>query len=294
MRFFGRSPALGHDAEAQIQLAWLAGLLEAEGSFLRPTPSEPRFPSVACQMTDRDVVEQVGSLFGTAVMRIPRNGRRTMYATRIKGSRAVVLMRDLAPAMSRHRRRAITAALGSYVPPSRKLDFASAEVIRDSQSCVSVSGLAREFGVARSTIREVLSGSIYAAPVEMPWRSREGVSTAVGSASCLSSLGELHWLAGWLEGEGSFVRPPPSDPRRARITAQTCDVDVASEVGRLLGVSPSYSHRQREQQKGWSPTWRVLMRGRPAIRLMTALHPLMGSRRRAQIESALAAVDLSS
>lgn len=152
MRLFGRSPALGHDAEAQIQLAWLAGLLEAEGSFLRPTPSEPRFPSVACQMTDRDVVEQVGSLFGTAVMRIPRNGRRTMYATRIKGSRAVVLMRDLAPAMSRHRRRAITAALGSYVPPSRKLDFASAKVIRDSQSCVSVSGLAREFGVARSTI----------------------------------------------------------------------------------------------------------------------------------------------
>lgn len=122
MRFFGRSPALGHDAEAQFQLAWLAGLLEAEGSFIQPTPSEPRWPIVACQMTDRDVVEKVGSMFGTAVMTIPRSGRRTMYATRLKGSRAVLLMRDLAPAMSERRTRAIAGGVGELlgaVPQAR-------------------------------------------------------------------------------------------------------------------------------------------------------------------------------
>jgi hypothetical protein len=76
VRLFARSPALVDDGEAHLDVAWLAGVLEAEGTFIQPTPSEPRFPIVACQMTDRDVVEQVGSMFGTTVTTIRRDGRR--------------------------------------------------------------------------------------------------------------------------------------------------------------------------------------------------------------------------
>lgn len=290
MRAFSRSQALRVNDAAQLRLAWLVGLLEAEGTFLQPIPSEPRFPIVACQMTDLDVVQQVASLFGTTVTRIPREGRRNVFATRLKGSRAVLLMRDLAPLMSERRARAITAALDAHAAPHRKLDFAAAERIRDLHAQgVSVSRIGRTYGVARATVRQILERSIYSAPVVIPWRRPDGDAGLVFDMPRQMSLPEFYWLAGWLEGEGSFLGPPPSDPHRPRIIARTQDADVAEEVGRLLAVTPLFSHDARERERGWSPSWRLLRRGRTAALLMKALHPLMGSRRRSQIESALAA-----
>jgi Helix-turn-helix domain of resolvase len=292
VRVFSRSPALRMNDTAHLRLAWLAGLLEAEGTFLQPIPSEPRFPIVACQMTDLDVVERVGSLFGTTVTRIPREGRRNVYATRLKGSRAVLLMRDLAPLMSERRAQAITASLDAHAAPRHKLDFATAERIRHLYAQgISVSHLAKTFGVARATVRQILERSIYGAPAVMPWRCPHGDGVLVFEVHGQMSLPELYWLAGWLEGEGSFLVPPPSDPRRPRIVARTRDADVAEEVGRLLAVRPLFSHDGRERERGWSPSWRLLRRGRAAARLMKALHPLMGARRRSQIESALAAAN---
>jgi hypothetical protein len=293
VRLFARTRELVNDGEPLLSLAWLAGLLEAEGTFLRPTPSEPRLPIVACQMTDRDVIERVASAFGTTVTAIPRRGRRMIYGTKAKGSRAVRLMRDLAPAMGERRGSAITAALDSYSAPTRKLNFVAAQTIRDLHARgTSISSLACTFGVSRPTIRQVLDGSIYGAPAASPWRHQPLGAAVTDLSETLLGISpcEFHWLAGWLEGEGSFSRPPPSDPRRGRIVAKTRDADVAAEVGRLLRVAPLFSHDDRERRRAWSPTWRLLKRGGDAALLMSVLHPLMGSRRRSQIESALAAV----
>lgn len=114
-----------------LGLAWLAGLLEAEGTFLKPIPSDPGLPVIACQMTDLDVVKRVGNAFGTTVATLPRNGRyRSVHVARARGSRAVALMRDLVPMLSA--RRAIRKALKGYSsPPDRKLDFLAAEEIRE-------------------------------------------------------------------------------------------------------------------------------------------------------------------
>lgn len=291
MEGFGRCPVLfGRDQN--LHLAWLAGLLEAEGTFIQPTPSEPRLPVVACQMTDRDVVARVASMFDITVTTIHRTGRRTMYGTRLKGSRAVRLMHDLSPLMGERRTRAISAATDAYSAPRRKLDFATAEWIRALRTQgATVSGLALAFGVARPTIRQVLDRSIYGAAEVLPWRG-PGHRLPNCEWHGQMSLCELYWLAGWLEGEGSFLRGPPSDPRRPRITAQTRDGDVANEVGRLLQVTPWFSHADRERRRGWSPMWGLLRRGQIAVKLMKALHPLMGARRRSQIEAALAAPKL--
>jgi Helix-turn-helix domain of resolvase len=176
--------------------------------------------------------------------------------------------------------------------PCHKLDFATAERIRHLYAQgISVSHLARTFGVARATVRQILERSIYGAPAVMPWRCRDGDGVLVFEMHGQMSLPELYWLAGWLEGEGSFLGPPPSDPHRPRIIARTRDADVAEEVGRLLAVTPLFSHDGRERERGWSPSWRLLRRGRPAARVMKALHPLMGARRRSQIESALRAAN---
>ena len=60
---------------------------------------------------------------------------------------------------------AIKAAIEEYLPPDRKLDFASAQEIRGLYADgVSASWLSRTFGVARSTIRLIIRRSIYASP----------------------------------------------------------------------------------------------------------------------------------
>jgi hypothetical protein len=94
-------------------LHWLAGLLEGEGSFLRPVPSSPRCPSIRVEMCDRDVIERSARLLCRAVTPIaPRRPKlRRSYVTSIKGRPAIRLMIELAPLMSDVRRAQIRRAI---------------------------------------------------------------------------------------------------------------------------------------------------------------------------------------
>ena len=297
MAGFANSASLVVDGNPDLGLAWIAGLLEAEGTFLRPVPSQRGRPIVACSMTDRDVVERLALMLDTTVSVMHRPPHKTAFRMALKGARAVDLMAELQPVMSGRRAAAIRAAVEHIAPSGRKLDYLAAEEIRDMHALgAPVMWLASVFGVARSTIRQVISESLYAVPPSSPWRGGSDHLEWSGRASPRNDItrAELYWLAGWLEGEGSFLRPPPSDPRRPRIVGETRDRDVAREVGRILVVTPSRSHPARARERGWSPTWRILRRGRRAISLMTSLYPLMGSRRQSQIRAALVGADLAS
>lgn len=274
------------DSPTSLRLAWLAGLLEGEGTFLRPPPSMPNCPIVSCRMTDRDVVERVAAQFGPAVMANDKGKYRTEFAATLKGEGAVALMTDIRPLMGERRRKAIDAALSHYRPPVRKLNFEMAEEIRRrSAAGQSVESLAQIYGVARQTIYPILKDRIYRAPPSRPWRNRAPALPPVDTPSRMSQA-ELHWLAGWLEGEGSFQAPPPSKPRGPRISAQAKDSDVVVEAGRLLQIKPVFEKRRRQH---WSPMWRVILQGDRATALMLTLEPLMGTRRKEQIQSAVAA-----
>jgi len=249
----------------------------------------PNCPIVSCRMTDRDVVERVGSLFGTKVMAIDKGKYRTEYAATLKGRSAAALMAELKSLMGARRRNAIDAALRRYHPPVRKLDFDMAEEIRlRFAQGESVSSLARAYEVARQTIYPVLKGRIYGAPPPRPWRIPVQAPPPVDTPSWMSPQ-ELHWLAGWLEGEGSFLAPPPSDPRRPRISGQARDRDVVTEVGRLFQIKPVFDPSGKRRNPTWSVMWRVLVQGQRAITLMLALEPLMGQRRREKIRTAITA-----
>jgi hypothetical protein len=277
----------GPDNPASLRLAWLAGLLEAEGTFLRPTPSTPNCPVVACRMTDRDVVERVAACFGTKVHSIDRGRYRTEYASVIKGGRAVKLMADLKPLMGDRRRRAIERAMLAYVSPHHKLSFELAEEIRRHfDGGESIAALARTYGVRPQTVRPLLRGELYSSAPSLPWRGVPPELPLLSPPPELTQV-EFHWLAGWLEGEGSFMAPTPSDPQRVRISAQAKDHDVVSEASRLCRVTPSYDYSKRARSRGWSPTWRLLMRGRRAALFMERLSPILGARRKRQIASAL-------
>lgn len=217
-RFANAAPPLGGELGWPFFL-WLAGLLEGEGTFLRPPPSEPRYPLVSCRMADNDVVARVGSAFGTAVQSTDKGPYKREFGVTIRGFPAVELMSDLRPLMGTRRKAAIDRALESHRSPNYKLTFRMAEEIRAARHAgESVSSVARRFGVARQTIHQILDRRIYRAPVERDWRGpRRRFAGAVAAGTGLT-WAELHWLAGWLEGEGNFGKPPPLEsengPRR--------------------------------------------------------------------------------
>jgi hypothetical protein len=96
---------------------------------------------------------------------------------------------------------------------------------------------------------------------------------------------DLHWLAGLLEGEGSFMAGPPSNPRMPIISITMNDVDVMTRVGRIFGRKVQAIRPRRVR---WQTTYQLRVAGAGAVALMTSLRPLMGTRRQGQIDRALA------
>lgn len=203
-------------------------------------------------MTDQDVVERVAKQFGPKVTAIDKGKYRTEFAATLKGERAAAFMTDIKPLVGTRRQQAIDAALSCYHRPTRKLDFETAEEIRQRFAVgESVSSLARAYNVTRQTIYPILTHCIYRAPSHRPWRTEAPMPAMIDSPQWMSPW-EIHWLAGWLEGEGSFLAPPPSDPGRPRISGVTKDRDVAIEVARLLRVKPCHDNSERIRSHGWS------------------------------------------
>ena len=99
---------------------------------------------------------------------------------------------------------------------------------------------------------------------------------------------DLHWLAGLLEGEGTFLTGPPSAPRHPVLAVQMTDEDVVVRVATMFGRKAS-CWTPREAR--WQPTYIARVTGAKAVAWMTALRPLMGSRRQTQIDRAVASYE---
>lgn len=99
----------------QLELGWLAGLLEGEGYFgLIPNRVKGKtYARVGVTMTDEDVIEAVAKLLGSSVLRLKPsgNGRLPQFRTHVQGQRAVTVMRLLAPYLGLRRRAQIDAVL---------------------------------------------------------------------------------------------------------------------------------------------------------------------------------------
>ena len=94
----------------------------------------------------------------------------------------------------------------------------------------------------------------------------------------------LGWLAGLLEGEGSFMKGPPSKSHLPRVTIQMTDLDVMLKIGTLFGVKPSTV----KARPGHKEIYHCDLKGSRAVALMKKLRPLMSMRRQAAIDKALA------
>ena len=147
-----------------VDLAWLAGILEGEGSFLKAPPSDPGRPRISLQMTDEDVVARAAVLLGVKYSSSKDRKRPTWKPTfqlQVKGKRAAGLMRELYPQMGQRRRSQILAALETFSPrdPVRKLSESDVVEIRCSRETSNV--VARRFGVAGGTVRKIRRGVLW-------------------------------------------------------------------------------------------------------------------------------------
>jgi hypothetical protein len=97
---------------------------------------------------------------------------------------------------------------------------------------------------------------------------------------------DFYWLVGILEGEGTFLKGPPSAPNTPRIAVSMTDEDVIQKVASLFGVK--YVQIVRDpRNNNWKTAYSVKLAGKSAMTLMRQLQPHMSKRRQEQIQRAL-------
>ncbi|HEV2787579.1 MAG TPA: hypothetical protein VGV67_14370, partial [Solirubrobacteraceae bacterium] len=80
----------------------------------------------------------------------------------------------------------------------------------------------------------------------------------------------------------------PSAPRHPVLALSMTDEDVVARAGEMFGRKVG---RWESPNRQWQPTYIVRVTGAKAVAWMIALRPLMGRRRRAQIDRAVASYE---
>jgi len=101
---------------------------------------------------------------------------------------------------------------------------------------------------------------------------------------------DLIWLAGYLEGEGSFCKGVPSQPRLPRIEFSTTDLDMAKRVSGLFKTTVCGPYRNPKSTKDF---YRGMLTGKRAAILMIIMYPYMSQRRQHQMNAAIASLALT-
>lgn len=100
---------------------------------------------------------------------------------------------------------------------------------------------------------------------------------------------EVAWLAGFLEGEGTFYikSQPNRNYRIPTIKVGGCDKDVIERAAKLLGSESLQFERRRQEH--WKDQWKVQVYGKRAVGIMQQVLPLMGERRATKIKEVISA-----
>lgn len=104
---------------------------------------------------------------------------------------------------------------------------------------------------------------------------------------------DVAWLAGILEGEGTFFMR--SRNRKGKsfylypvVSVEMCDEDVLQSIREVVGSGTVYASATNSLRKtGWKVTYKLTWEGGKAIELMTLVLPYMHSRRAAKIREIL-------
>ena len=137
---------------SEVELAWLAGLLEGEGSFVAASARATYTVTAQIVMTDLDVIEKVASWWRVCISRPRRlkEHHKQTYRCTLRGQRAVDWMVRLKPLMGARRQEQITRAIASWKPKGQyqKVTTDQARMITARwQAGERAQELAQEFGL---------------------------------------------------------------------------------------------------------------------------------------------------
>ena len=96
---------------------------------------------------------------------------------------------------------------------------------------------------------------------------------------------DLYWLIGILEGEGTFISASPSGRGIPVVRVVMTDRDVVERVGALIDRAVLPVRKRRPHYK---TPYVTTIKGTPALTLMRAIYPMMGTLRQANIERSIA------
>ena len=97
------------------------------------------------------------------------------------------------------------------------------------------------------------------------------------------STADIAWLAGLLEGEGSFFyKTSPA------IRLKMADRDVVERAGRLLGVRQVMPQQPDKRHPEWKLQYLAQLYSAPAAGWMMTIYQFMGVRRKERIRDVLA------
>lgn len=104
---------------------------------------------------------------------------------------------------------------------------------------------------------------------------------------------EVAWLAGILEGEGSFMCWVTNRGNRTvRISMGSTDIDVLERVAEVVGVGTVRAIKPQYNKFGKKPIWHWHIARKADVRALSQLlRPWLGERRRQQVDAILAATD---
>jgi hypothetical protein len=205
-------------------------------------------------MTDRDVVERVAKLFGRAVVQLRRRKphHKLPYATTIKGAPAVQVMHALRPFLGKARELQVDLAISSW----------------------------QTHGGPRRRSRADGSDS------RLPLVPVADVSCTLRAHGESEEACDRAWIAGLLEGEGSFIASRGARSSYPVIKVEMCEREVVERAACVLDTRVWFVPAGTE---GWRPTYVAQIAGHRAAEWMRALRPYMGLRRTAAIDAALSA-----
>lgn len=265
-------------------LAYLAGLLDGEGSFLCPPPSMPNQPAVALAMTDEDIVARAALLLEAKYMTLPRrqSHHKVVYVVRVRGHRAVETMEALEPHMGLRRRQQIDAALKLRTGGPKRIPYSTelAEMVRLRRNGAHRVWLAERYGIRPQSVSNQLRGDPGGRSLDAALALASQVEVAENELEVAASGDpDLAWLAGLLEGEGHFLRGGV----RVRMT----DRDVVERAGTMMGTRPRV---ERARRPNWAPVWEAAAVNAAGRELARRLWPLLGQRRQRQVDAMAGAV----
>ena len=102
----------------EIEIAWLAGLLEGEGSFHFTMVGKCPNNRIQLSMTDKDIMERVAKMFFTTFSTLPPQGLmrkdKNYYRVYICGANSRAVMRAIRPFMGQRRKKEIDKQLAAW------------------------------------------------------------------------------------------------------------------------------------------------------------------------------------